>query len=71
MGHWDGEIDNNIQRDEVEKLVRELMDGEKGKELKKKAMEWKIKAEDATKPSGSSYQNLDKLIFEVLLAGNV
>ena len=65
------EIDNNIQRDEVEKLVRELMDGEKGKELKKAAMEWKIKAEDATKPSGSSYQNLDKLIFEVLLAGNV
>ena len=65
------EIDNNIQRDEVEKLVRELMDGEKGKELKKKAIEWKIKAEDATKPSGSSYQNLDKLIFEVLLAGNV
>ena len=65
------EIDNNVQRDEVEKLVRELMDGEKGKELKKKAMEWKIKAEDATKPSGSSYQNMDKLIFEVLLAGNV
>ncbi|XP_030944697.1 7-deoxyloganetin glucosyltransferase-like [Quercus lobata] len=65
------EIDNNVQRDEVEKLVRELMDGEKGKELKKKAMEWKIKAEDATKPSGSSYQNMDKLISEVLLAGNV
>ncbi|KAK9989048.1 hypothetical protein SO802_029287 [Lithocarpus litseifolius] len=65
------EIDNNVQRDEVEKLVRELMDGEKGKELKKKAMEWKIKAEDAIKPSGSSYQNMDKLISEVLLAGNV
>ena len=65
------EIDKNVQRDEVEKLVRELMDGEKGKELKKKAMEWKIKAEDATKPRGSSYQNMDKLISEVLLAGNV
>ncbi|KAL4614837.1 hypothetical protein ACB092_07G081600 [Castanea dentata] len=65
------EIDNNVQRDEVEKLVRELMDGEKGIELKKKAMEWKIKAEDATKASGSSYHNMDKLISEVLLAGNV
>ena len=65
------EIDNNIQRDEVEKLVRELMDGEKGKELKKKAKEWKIKVEDATKPSCSSYENMDKLISEVLLAGNV
>ncbi|XP_023874816.1 7-deoxyloganetin glucosyltransferase [Quercus suber] len=65
------EIDNNVKRDEVENLVRELMDGEKGKEMKKKAMEWKTKAEDAVKPGGSSYQNLDKLIAEVLLAGNV
>ncbi|KAK4563988.1 hypothetical protein RGQ29_006187 [Quercus rubra] len=65
------EIDNNVQRDEVEKLVRELIDGEKGKEIKKNVMEWKTKAEDSTKPSGSSYQNLDKLIAEVLLARNV
>ena len=65
------EIDNNVQRDEVEKLVRELIDGEKGKEIKKNVMEWKTKAEDSTKHSGSSYQNLDKLIAEVLLARNV
>ena len=65
------EIDNNVQRDEVEKLVRELIDGEKGKEIKKNVMGWKTKAEDSTKPGGSSYQNLDKLIAEVLLARNV
>ncbi|KAB1206861.1 UDP-glycosyltransferase 85A2 [Morella rubra] len=65
------EIDNNVKRDEVEKLVRELMDGDKGKEMKKKVMEWKTKAEEAVKPGGSSYQNLDKLIADVLLAGNV
>ncbi|KAB1206871.1 UDP-glycosyltransferase 85A3 [Morella rubra] len=64
------EIDNNVKRDEVEKLVGELMDGDKGKEMKK-VMEWKIKAEEAAKPRGSSYQNLDKLIADVLLAGNV
>ena len=64
------EIDNNVKRDEVENLVRELMDSEKGKEMKKKAMEWKTKAEDAVKPGGSSYLNLDKLIAEVLLAGS-
>ena len=58
-------------RSEVEKLVRELIDGEKGKEIKKNVMEWKTKAEDSTKHSGSSYQNLDKLIAEVLLARNV
>ncbi|XP_059446938.1 7-deoxyloganetin glucosyltransferase-like [Corylus avellana] len=65
------EIDNDVKRNEVEKLVRELMEGDKGKEMKRKVMEWKIKAEEAVKPGGSSYQNLDKLIADVLLAGNV
>ena len=65
------EIDNNVQRDEVEKLVKELMDGEKGKEMKNKIMEWKTMAEGATKLGGSSHQNVDKLIAEVLLAINV
>ena len=65
------EIDNNVQRDEVENLIRELMDGKKGSEMKKKVLEWKTKAEAATRPGGTSYQNLDKLIAEVLLARNV
>ena len=65
------EIDNDVKRDDVEKLVRELMEGDKGKEMKRKVMEWKMKAEKAVKPGGSSYQNLDKLITDVLLAGNV
>ncbi|KAA8545618.1 hypothetical protein F0562_020402 [Nyssa sinensis] len=62
------EIDSNVKRDEVEKLVRELMDGEKGKEMKKAAMDLKKKAEEATARGGSSYLNLDKLINEVLLS---
>ncbi|KAK6143706.1 hypothetical protein DH2020_024054 [Rehmannia glutinosa] len=61
------EIDNNVKRDDVELLVRELTDGEKGKKMKEKALEWKRKAEEATRPGGSSYLNLDKLIKEVLL----
>ncbi|CAN4092445.1 unnamed protein product [Withania somnifera] len=62
------EIDNNVKRDDVESLVKELMVGEKGKEMKKKAMEWKILAEEAAnKPTGPSYVNIDKLINEVLL----
>ncbi|XP_050210258.1 7-deoxyloganetin glucosyltransferase-like [Mercurialis annua] len=56
------EIDNNVKRDEVEKLVKELMDGEKGKEMKNKAMEWKKKAEEATEIGGSSHYNLDELV---------
>lgn len=61
------EIDNNVKRYEVEWLVRELVDGEKGKKMKEKALEWKRKAEEATAPGGSSYLNLDKLIKEALL----
>ncbi|CAK9163138.1 unnamed protein product [Ilex paraguariensis] len=62
------EIDSDVKRNEVEMLVRELMDGEKGKEMKKKAMEWKKKAEEASGPGGSSHTNFGKLISEVLLA---
>lgn len=61
------EIDNNVKRDEVEVLVKELMDSEKGKKMKEKAGEWKKKAEEATEPGGSSYMNLEKLVKEVLL----
>ncbi|XVF36693.1 hypothetical protein REPUB_Repub19eG0079500 [Reevesia pubescens] len=61
------EIDSNVKRDEVESLVRELMEGEKGKEMKKKALEWKRKAEEATCNSkGSSYRNLDEMINQIL-----
>ncbi|KAL7167730.1 hypothetical protein ACSBR2_038231 [Camellia fascicularis] len=63
------EIENNVKRDEVEKLVRELMEGEKGKKMKNKAMEWKKLAEKATSPGGSSSLNLDKLV-NVLLSRN-
>ncbi|KAG5526031.1 hypothetical protein RHGRI_032353 [Rhododendron griersonianum] len=62
------EIDSNVRREEVERQVRELMEGEKGKEMKRKAVEWKEKAEEAAGPGGSSYVNLDKLVTEVLMS---
>ncbi|KAJ8539455.1 hypothetical protein K7X08_013707 [Anisodus acutangulus] len=68
---WDigMEIDNNVKRDEVEILVRELMVGEKGKEMKKKTMEWKNLAEDSAKKSiGSSYVNIEKVVNDILLS---
>ncbi|CAA2967556.1 7-deoxyloganetin glucosyltransferase-like [Olea europaea subsp. europaea] len=60
------EIDNNVKRGEVEVLVKELIDGEKGKKMKEKAMEWKKKAEKATAPGGSSYINMEKLVKELI-----
>ena len=62
------EIDSNVKRNEVEEIVRELMDGEKGKKMKENVMNLKIKAEEACVRGGSAYKNLDKLIDEVLLS---
>ncbi|XP_052303727.1 7-deoxyloganetin glucosyltransferase-like isoform X1 [Populus trichocarpa] len=64
------EIDNDINRENVKTLVRELMEGEKGKKMKKQAMERKKLAVEATAPNGTSSMNLDKLINEVLLSRN-
>ncbi|KAF8031879.1 hypothetical protein BT93_D0943 [Corymbia citriodora subsp. variegata] len=60
------EMDGNVKRDEVERLVRELMEGEVGKKMRRRAMEWKKMAEEATGEKGSSSMNLDKLLDEVL-----
>ncbi|KAF8037500.1 hypothetical protein BT93_B0407 [Corymbia citriodora subsp. variegata] len=60
------EMDGNVKRDEVERLVRELMEGEVGKNMRRKAMEWKKMAEEAVGEKGSSSMNLDKLLDEIL-----
>ncbi|XP_016460143.1 7-deoxyloganetin glucosyltransferase-like [Nicotiana tabacum] len=62
------EIGKNVKRDEVDKIVREVMDGEKGKKVRKKMSDWKKLAEEATRLEGSSSLNLDKLVKDVLLS---
>ncbi|PIA52246.1 hypothetical protein AQUCO_01000248v1 [Aquilegia coerulea] len=66
--HWGVgiEIDSNAKRDVVENLVKEVIRGGKGKEMRMKAKEWKKRAEEATAPGGSSYENIDKLVNEIL-----
>ncbi|KAL3538660.1 hypothetical protein ACH5RR_002026 [Cinchona calisaya] len=61
------EIESNSNREKVAESVKEMMEGEKGREMKKVALEWKEKAQLATKPGGSSYQNLEKLINTTFL----
>uniref|UniRef100_A0A453E4T7 Glycosyltransferase n=1 Tax=Aegilops tauschii subsp. strangulata TaxID=200361 RepID=A0A453E4T7_AEGTS len=55
------EIDSNVQREAVAGLITELMDGEKGKQMRKRAEEWREKAIMAAKPGGSTYGNFDEL----------
>nr|BEE35697.1 phenylethanoid UDP-sugar dependent glycosyltransferase [Sesamum indicum] len=61
------EIEGEVEREKVGELVKVLMEGEKGKEMRKKALEWKDKAQAAAKPGGSSYHNLEFLVNEILL----
>ncbi|KAK1618437.1 hypothetical protein QYE76_023954 [Lolium multiflorum] len=62
------EIDSNVKRDVVSALITELMEGEKGKAMRKRADEWREKAVMAAEPDGSAYRNFDELIRDVLLA---
>ena len=62
------EIDFDIKREEVEKIVRELLEGDKGKKMMKKAMVWKKLADEATSRLRTSSINLKKLVSEVCLS---
>ncbi|KAG4119046.1 hypothetical protein ERO13_D11G054850v2, partial [Gossypium hirsutum] len=58
------EVNPNVYRDDVAALVKEMMEGENGKKMKKKALEWREKAHVATDVGGSSYNNFDRFIEE-------
>uniref|UniRef100_A0A6N2MPC3 anthocyanidin 3-O-glucosyltransferase n=1 Tax=Salix viminalis TaxID=40686 RepID=A0A6N2MPC3_SALVM len=64
------EIDNNVKREGVEMLVKELMEGGEGEKMREKAMEWKRLAEEAAGPKGTSSINLDKFIHEIISSNN-
>lgn len=57
----------NVKREEVERLVREVMEGEKGVKLREKARVWKKMAKEATDDGGSSFLNMERVVNEVLL----
>ncbi|MBA0559705.1 hypothetical protein Golob_016658 [Gossypium lobatum] len=59
------EVNPNVYHDDVAALVKEMMEGENGKKMKKKALEWREKAHVATDVGGSSYNNFDRFIEEV------
>ena len=61
------EINSNVRRDAVARLITEIMEGEKGKSMRKRAQEWKESAVNAAMPGGSSHRNFDELVRDVLL----
>ncbi|KAL4559671.1 hypothetical protein LXL04_031814 [Taraxacum kok-saghyz] len=64
---WDVgmEIGSNVKRDNVEKLVKDLMGGVKGEEIRNKALEWKRMTEITTSPKGSSSLDVEKLVNDI------
>ncbi|CAA7047932.1 unnamed protein product [Microthlaspi erraticum] len=60
------EIGGDVKREDVEAVVRELMDGEKGKKMRVKAEEWRLLAEKATNQSGSSELNFEMVVNKLL-----
>ncbi|KAB2605674.1 UDP-glycosyltransferase 85A5-like [Pyrus ussuriensis x Pyrus communis] len=60
------EVSPDVKRDEIEALVKEMMEGEGGIKKREKAKEWKKKAIEATDVVGSSYNNFERLFKEVL-----
>ena len=54
------EIGGEVRREELASLIREVMEGEKGKEMRRRAAEWKDMAVRATLTGGPSMSNLDR-----------
>ncbi|GJN07716.1 hypothetical protein PR202_ga25570 [Eleusine coracana subsp. coracana] len=62
------ELPDQVESAAVARMVREMMEGELGREKREKAAEWKTKAEAATGKDGSSWRNVERLLQDVLLA---
>ncbi|XP_010673083.2 7-deoxyloganetin glucosyltransferase [Beta vulgaris subsp. vulgaris] len=60
-----------IKRDQIERMIIELMEGNKGKDMKKRAIEWrKLAKKAAMNLHGSSYANLESIVNNVLLSND-
>ncbi|KAJ0730784.1 putative UDP-glucuronosyl/UDP-glucosyltransferase, UDP-glycosyltransferase family [Helianthus annuus] len=57
---------SKVRRDEVTRLVQELM-GEGGRGIRNKAVEWKEKARVAAGPYGSSSLNVDEIVKQIIM----
>ncbi|KAL6851450.1 hypothetical protein ACP4OV_020383 [Aristida adscensionis] len=62
------EIGGEVRRGEVEALIREAMEGEKGREMRRRVEELRDSAVAAARPGGRAMRNVERLIDEVLLA---
>lgn len=62
------EIGDDVRRAQVEGMIREVMEGEKGREMRRRVTELRDCAVASAGRDGRSMRNVDRLINEVLLA---
>ncbi|XBI76381.1 hypothetical protein VPH35_069624 [Triticum aestivum] len=62
------EIGEEVTRTEVKAILREAMEGEKGREMRRCALKLQESAVASARHDGRSMRNVDRLIHEVLLA---
>ncbi|KAK3007929.1 hypothetical protein RJ639_015012 [Escallonia herrerae] len=55
-----------IKREEIEMCIREVMEGERGNELKRNAVRWKEFAREAVDEGGSSDKHIEEFISELV-----
>lgn len=60
-----------VKGEELQRMVRELMVEEKGKEMRKKAMEISTMAKKAMAENGSSWKNLELMVEEMCNRGGL
>ncbi|KAB2039420.1 hypothetical protein ES319_D02G008000v1 [Gossypium barbadense] len=58
--------DGIVSGDEIERCIRQVMEGEEGIEMKRNAMKWKELAVEAVCEGGSSDKNIDELVSKIL-----
>jgi pathogen-inducible salicylic acid glucosyltransferase len=56
-----------VRRETIEDCVKEIMETEKGDEMKKNAMKWKSVAKDCVDEGGSSDENIAEFVNELTL----
>jgi len=59
-----------VKRDALEHCVREIMEGERGKEIKKNACKWRKLAKEAVDEGGSSDKNIEDFVAKLVPSQN-
>ncbi|KAJ6374229.1 hypothetical protein OIU78_029855 [Salix suchowensis] len=55
-----------VKREELDRCIREVMDGEKGEEIKRNANKWRELAKSAVSAGGTSDMNINEFVVKLL-----